>query len=128
MSYQIYRTCALGGALMETLDEWVQTDQMSSDLAISILEIYDKTVKETIAKKCGKRISLKGTYEAYRIVDRVCTLVLNDVELRDCEDCVTLDRIKLVACPTPLDINDFMKQNSTDKHGKENCKICLVDE
>ena len=113
---------------METLDEWLQTGQMSNHMAIRILELYDKAMKETIAKKCGKRISLKGTYEAYRIVDKVCTLVLNDVELRDCEDCVKLDKIKLVGCPNPSDNDDATKENNTNKPGKENCKICLDDD
>ena len=44
MSYQIYRNSTLGISLQETLDEMIANRQITPEIAVSILQQYDKTI------------------------------------------------------------------------------------
>ncbi|XP_065829974.1 transcription initiation factor IIA subunit 2-like [Oscarella lobularis] len=98
MSYQLYRNTTLGNSLEESLDELVQTGQISAQLALQVLLQFDKTMNETLAKKTKNKVTFKGQLNTYRFCDNVWTFVMNGVEFRDGADSHRVDKVKIVAC------------------------------
>ena len=46
MSYQIYRNSTLGISLQDTLDEMIKKKQITPQIAITILQQYDKAINK----------------------------------------------------------------------------------
>ncbi|GIY75587.1 transcription initiation factor IIA subunit 2 [Caerostris extrusa] len=82
MSYQLYRNTTLGHTLQESLDELIQCGQITHQLALKVLLQFDKA----------------GHLETYRFCDNVWTFVLKDVEFREVQELIRVDKVKIVAC------------------------------
>lgn len=98
MSYQLYRNTTLGNSLQESLDELIQSQQISPQLALQVLLQFDKAINSALATKVKNRINFKGRLNVYRFCDNVWTFVLNNVTFREVGDSIKVDKVKIVAC------------------------------
>ncbi|CAH3144611.1 unnamed protein product [Pocillopora meandrina] len=98
MSYQLYRNTTLGNSLQESLDELIQSQQISPQLALQVLLQFDKAINHYLSSKVKSKISFKGHLNTYRFCDNVWTFVLNKVEFREVGELVQVDKVKVVAC------------------------------
>ncbi|KAK2539241.1 Gtf2a2 [Columba livia] len=106
MAYQLYRNTTLGNSLQESLDELIQSQQITPQLALQVLLQFDKAINSALAQRVRNRVNfriislvfLKGSLNTYRFCDNVWTFVLNDVEFREVTELVKVDKVKIVAC------------------------------
>ena len=98
MSYQLYRNTTLGNSLQESLDELIQSQQITPQLALQVLLQFDKAINHSLASKVKNRISFKGRLNTYRFCDNVWTFVLNNVTFREVGESIKVDKVKIVAC------------------------------
>lgn len=99
MSYQLYRNTTLGHTLQESLDELIQCGQITQQLAMKILLQFDKAINTALANKIKARLTFKAVHlETYRFCDNVWTFVLKDVEFREVQELIRVDKLKIVAC------------------------------
>jgi transcription initiation factor TFIIA small subunit len=99
MSYQLYRNTTLGHTLQEALDELMQMQMLSPNLALKVLLQFDKSINSALSNRVRQKVSFKAELlNTYRFCDNVWTLMLNDVEFRDLPELTKVDRVKIVAC------------------------------
>jgi len=98
MNYQLYRNTTLGNTLQESLDELIQCGQITPQLALKVLLQFDKAINTALANRVKNRLMFKGKLNTYRFCDNVWTFVLNDVEFREMQDAVLVEKVKIVAC------------------------------
>uniref|UniRef100_A0A8D0DS88 Transcription initiation factor IIA subunit 2 n=1 Tax=Salvator merianae TaxID=96440 RepID=A0A8D0DS88_SALMN len=98
MAYQLYRNTTLGNSLQESLDELIQSQQITPQLALQVLLQFDKAINSALAQRVRNRVNFKGSLNTYRFCDNVWTFVLNDVEFREVTELVKVDKVKIVAC------------------------------
>ncbi|XP_018007079.1 transcription initiation factor IIA subunit 2 [Hyalella azteca] len=98
-AYQLYRNTTLGSTLQETLDEFIQFQQIPTDLALKVLLQFDRSISTALATKVRSRIGFKtDKLNTYRFCDNVWTFFMSDVEFREVQDFIQVDRLKIVAC------------------------------
>ncbi|XP_054161961.1 transcription initiation factor IIA subunit 2-like [Oppia nitens] len=99
MNYQLYRNTTLGHTLQETLDDFIQSGQISPQLAIKVMLQFDRSINQSLANRVKTRLTFKaGHLKTYRFCDNVWTFVLKDVEFREVQELVKVDKVKIVAC------------------------------
>ncbi|EOD44897.1 Transcription initiation factor iia gamma chain [Neofusicoccum parvum] len=96
--YEIYRKTSIGMALMDTLDELIGTRRMEPQLAIKIMQNFDKALADVISEKVKARMSFKGHLDTYRFCDDVWTFIIKDITFKmDNSQSLTADKIKIVS-------------------------------
>lgn len=98
MSYQLYRNTTLGNCLQETLDELIQSQQISPSLAIRVLLEFDKAINNALSQRVRNRVTFRGDLNTYRFCDNVWTLLVKKGEFNDCLTKIKVDKVKIVAC------------------------------
>ncbi|CAL1269157.1 unnamed protein product [Larinioides sclopetarius] len=99
MSYQLYRNTTLGHTLQESLDELIQCGQITHQLALKVLLQFDKVINTALSQKVKSRLTFKAAHlETYRFCDNVWTFVLKDVEFREVQELIRVEKVKIVAC------------------------------
>lgn len=98
MSYQLYRNTTLGNCLQETLDELIQTQQITPQLAIRVLLEFDKSINSALSTRVRNRVTFKGDLNTYRFCDNVWTFLVKKGEFTDCMTKIKVDKVKIVAC------------------------------
>ncbi|XP_076782298.1 transcription initiation factor IIA subunit 2 isoform X1 [Arvicanthis niloticus] len=98
MAYQLYRNTTLGNSLQESLDELIQSQQITPQLALQVLLQFDKAINSALAQRVRNRVNFRGSLNTYRFCDNVWTFVLNDVEFREVTELIKVDKVKIVAC------------------------------
>ncbi|MXQ86244.1 hypothetical protein E5288_WYG006530 [Bos mutus] len=95
MAYQLYRNTTLGNSLQESLDELIQSQQITPQLALQVLLQFDKAINAALAQRVRNRVNFRvlGIF-----CDNVWTFVLNDVEFREVTELIKVDKVKIVAC------------------------------
>ncbi|KAI1235056.1 Transcription initiation factor IIA subunit 2, partial [Lamprotornis superbus] len=88
----------LGNSLQESLDELIQSQQITPQLALQVLLQFDKAINAALAQRVRNRVNFRGSLNTYRFCDNVWTFVLNDVEFREVTELVKVDKVKIVAC------------------------------
>ncbi|XP_059876685.1 transcription initiation factor IIA subunit 2-like [Delphinus delphis] len=95
MAHQLHRNTTLGNSLQESLDELIQSQQITPQLALQVLLQFDKAIYSVLVQKVRNRVNSRpGSLNTYRFCDNVWTFVLNDVEFREVTE---LDKVKIVA-------------------------------
>ena len=97
-SYQLYRNTTLGNSLQESLDELIQSQQITPPLALRVLLEFDKAINHGLSQRVRNRISFKGDLNTYRFCDNVWTFVLKNADFSDNMEKVKVDKVKIVAC------------------------------
>ncbi|XP_004410301.1 PREDICTED: transcription initiation factor IIA subunit 2-like [Odobenus rosmarus divergens] len=101
MAYQLYRNTTLGNSLQESLDELIQSQQITPQLALQVLLQFDKAINSALAQRVRNRVNFRpmyGSLNTYRFCDNGWTFVLNDVEFREVTELIKVDKVKIVAC------------------------------
>ena len=98
MAYQLYRNTTLGTSLQESLDELIESQQITPQLAFQVLLQFDKAINSALAQRVRNRVSFRGSLNMYRFCDNVWAFVLNDVEFREVTELIKVDKVKFVAC------------------------------
>ncbi|KRZ01905.1 Transcription initiation factor IIA subunit 2, partial [Trichinella zimbabwensis] len=99
MAYQLYRNTTLGSTLQETLDEFIQSGQITQQLAFKVLQAYDKTMNKALSTKVRSKIQFRaGKLCTYRFCDNVWTFVMEHIEFRDSHEVMFAEKVKFVAC------------------------------
>ncbi|XP_017054584.1 transcription initiation factor IIA subunit 2 [Drosophila ficusphila] len=100
MTYQHYRSTTLGNTLQETLDEMLQSGQITPNLTELVLAQYDKSINEALKTKVKAKVNFSaGKFVTYRLCDNVWRLDLQNVEFREGQEVVLkVDAVKVVAC------------------------------
>ena len=58
-NYELYRKSTLGVSLSDTLDELIQSGQLSPAMAMKVLLQYDKSVNHLLATKVKNKTNFK---------------------------------------------------------------------
>ena len=95
MAYQLYRNTTLGNSLQESLDELIESQQITPQLALQVLR---QAINAALAQRVRNRVNFSGSLNTYRFCDNVWTFVLNDVEFREVTKLIKVDKVKIVAC------------------------------
>ncbi|XP_067938435.1 transcription initiation factor IIA subunit 2-like [Watersipora subatra] len=98
MAYQLYRNTTLGHTLQESIEILIQNGMMSPSLALKTLQSFDEAINECLSKKAKNRITFKARLHTYRFCDNVWTLLMKNAEIRENQDTVPVDTLKIVAC------------------------------
>lgn len=99
MSYQLYRNTTLGHTLQEALDELMQMQMLTPNLALRVLSQFDKSINSALSNRVRHKVNFKAELlNTYRFCDNVWTLMLNNVEFKDLPEINKVDRVKIVAC------------------------------
>ncbi|XP_037591234.1 transcription initiation factor IIA subunit 2-like [Cebus imitator] len=98
MAYQLYRNTTLGNSLQESLDELIQSRQITPQLALQVLLQFDKAINSALAQRVRNRVNFRGALNTYGFCDNVWTFVLNDVEFREVTELIKVEKVKTVAC------------------------------
>ncbi|KAJ1966074.1 Transcription initiation factor IIA subunit 2 [Dipsacomyces acuminosporus] len=96
--YELYRTSTLGMALTDSLDELIQAGHITPQLAIQVLEQYDKSISEALSTKVKAKAVMKGNLRTYRFCDDVWTFIIKNPTFKFEHDNTTADKVKIVAC------------------------------
>ncbi|XP_016926433.3 transcription initiation factor IIA subunit 2-2-like [Drosophila suzukii] len=99
MNYQLYRASTLGTTLQATLDEMVNGNLLSNDLAHKVLLKYDKSISAALSKRVKNKMQFKAEQLLnFRFCDNVWTLLLKNVEFSEGPQVLKVDLVKIVAC------------------------------
>ena len=99
-SYQLYRNTTLGIALQDALDEQIRTQQISPNIALKVLQQFDKSMTQSLNSKVKTRYTFKGKLKVYRYCDNVWTCVIEDTEFKEShsQEQLSSKKVKIVAC------------------------------
>ncbi|KAK4052848.1 Transcription initiation factor IIA subunit 2 [Microbotryomycetes sp. JL201] len=99
--YQLYRRSSLGAALFEALDELIQSGHINPQLAMRVLNQFDKSASQTLATQVKTKSAVKAHLTTYRLVEEVWTFVLKDPTFKfenNSETVTVPGKLKIVAC------------------------------
>nr|CAG8488419.1 6064_t:CDS:2 [Entrophospora candida]CAG8502491.1 7822_t:CDS:2 [Entrophospora candida] len=98
--YELYRRSSIGIALTESLDDFIQTGQITPQLAMKVLLQFDKSITEALETKVKTKATFKqGHLHTYRFCDEVWTFIIKNPNFKlDQNEAIQVDKIKIVAC------------------------------
>ncbi|TRM59625.1 transcription initiation factor IIA gamma subunit [Schizophyllum amplum] len=91
--YEFYRGTSLGMALTDSLDELITSGVITPQLAMKVLQQFDKSLADTMVNHVRSKATLKVRLpQDLPAVDDVWTFVLESA------DFVTAEKVKIIAC------------------------------
>ncbi|WVQ69242.1 transcription initiation factor IIA subunit 2 [Kwoniella sp. B9012] len=101
--YEFYRGSSIGTALTDALDELITQGDIPPQLAMRVLQQFDKSLTECLQKGVKNKTTVKGHLATYRLCDDVWTFVIKDPQFKmegvgAGAETVTAPKIKIVAC------------------------------
>jgi len=98
-SYQMYRSTTLGTTLQESLDELIQTGQITPQLALKVMTTFDKAINKALSTRVKSRLNFKAQHlKTYRFCDNVWQFMMEGVEFREAHEVAQVEKLKIVAC------------------------------
>ncbi len=97
MNYELYRRSAPGQALLETLDELVNNQQIAPQLAMRVLSQFDRSMSEAL-NNARTRCHIRGHLRDYRYLDDVWTFMVMNARVRCDDEMLASQLLKIVAC------------------------------
>lgn len=73
----LYRQSKIGECLADALDQLISDQKITPQLAIRILEEFDKSLVEAMQTKVAAKTTFKGKLATYRFCDNVWTFVVS---------------------------------------------------
>ncbi|KAK4686654.1 transcription initiation factor TFIIA small subunit, partial [Tremellales sp. Uapishka_1] len=115
--YEFYRGSSIGTALTDSLDELITAGDIPPQLAMRVLQQFDKSLTENLQKGVKQKTTVKGHLDTYRLCDDVWTFVVKDPQFKmegtgSSAEVVTAPKIKIVACKSGDAAPDGKKSNS----------------
>ncbi|KAH8831984.1 transcription initiation factor IIA gamma subunit [Flagelloscypha sp. PMI_526] len=71
--YELYRGSSIGMALTDSLDELITSGAITPQLAMKVLQQFDKSLADSLVKHVKTKTTLKGHLKTYRLCDDVWT-------------------------------------------------------
>jgi transcription initiation factor TFIIA small subunit len=68
MNYELYRRSTLGQTLTDALDEFIQSEQMTPQLAMRVLAQFDRSMTEALALRVRSRAIFKARYLLFHVL------------------------------------------------------------
>lgn len=107
--YELYRRSSIGSALADALDTLISDEKIQPQLAMRILNNFDRIVSENLKAERGlvkSKLTFKGDLHTYRFCDDVWTFIIKNVLIKmtdisnnDVNDSdIAVDKFKIVAC------------------------------
>ncbi|EDL32227.1 mCG140073, partial [Mus musculus] len=66
MAYQLYRNTTLRNSLQESLDELIQSQHITPQIALQVLLQFDKAINSALAQRVRNRVNFRGSLNTYR--------------------------------------------------------------
>jgi len=86
-------------ALTDSLDELITSGAITPQLAMKVLQQFDKSLADTMVKQVRNKTNLKGHLHTYRLCDDVWTFIVKNPSFKmESNEMVTASRIKIIAC------------------------------
>jgi len=86
-------------ALTDSLDELITSGAITPQLAMKVLQQFDKSLADTMVKQVKTKTTLKGHLRTYRLCDDVWTFIIKNPTFKmESNDMVNAARIKIIAC------------------------------
>ncbi|KAI4524425.1 transcription initiation factor IIA, gamma subunit, helical domain-containing protein [Schizophyllum commune] len=76
--YEFYRVHSIGMALTDSLDELITSGEITPQLAMKVLQQFDKSLADTMVKHVKSKCNMRGSLRTYRLCDDVWTFVVKD--------------------------------------------------
>ncbi|KAF7325515.1 Glycoside hydrolase [Mycena kentingensis (nom. inval.)] len=98
--YEFYRGSSIGMALTDSLDELITSGAITPQLAMKVLQQFDKSLADTMVNSVKAKATLKGHLKTYRNCDDVWTFVVKQATFKmdGSEGVVTAPSVKIIAC------------------------------
>ncbi|KAI0000622.1 transcription initiation factor IIA gamma subunit [Russula compacta] len=100
--YEFYRGSSIGMALTDSLDELITSGAITPQLAMKVLQQFDKSLADIMVKQVKTKTTLKaccGHLHTYRLCDDVWTFLVKNASFKmESNDTVTAPKIKIIAC------------------------------
>ncbi|KAJ3736271.1 transcription initiation factor IIA gamma subunit [Lentinula guzmanii] len=97
--YEFYRGSSIGMALTDSLDELITSGSITPQLAMKVLQQFDKSLADTMVRRVKNKTTLKGHLHTYRLCDDVWTFILKDASFKlESAELVNASKIKIIAC------------------------------
>ncbi|GAV99642.1 transcription initiation factor IIA gamma subunit [Lentinula edodes] len=97
--YEFYRGSSIGMALTDSLDELITSGSITPQLAMKVLQQFDKSLADTMVKQVKNKTTLKGHLHTYRLCDDVWTFIVKDASFKmESNELVNAPKIKIIAC------------------------------
>ncbi|KAK5657758.1 hypothetical protein OQA88_2831 [Cercophora sp. LCS_1] len=98
--YDLYRHGSLGVTLTDALDDLISAERIDPQLAIKVLNQFDRIVAESLQEKVKARLTFKGSLDTYRFCDEVWTFLIKNVTFKmdNGNQTVVADKVKIVSC------------------------------
>eukprot|EP01119_Soliformovum_irregulare_P014437 TRINITY_DN3950_c0_g1_i1.p1 TRINITY_DN3950_c0_g1~~TRINITY_DN3950_c0_g1_i1.p1 ORF type:complete len:117 (-),score=10.20 TRINITY_DN3950_c0_g1_i1:80-430(-) len=95
---QLYRKSTIGTALLDSLDEMINSGELAPELANTILGYFDESIHKGLEERIHNKITFKGHLHTYRLAENVWTLVLQDAVFKvDSDMNLITDMVRIVA-------------------------------
>lgn len=86
-------------ALTDSLDELITSGAITPQLAMKVLQQFDKSLADTMVKQVKTKTTLKGNLRTYRLCDDVWTFIVKNPSFKmESNEMVSAPRIKIIAC------------------------------
>lgn len=107
--YELYRRLTIGSTLTDALDTLISDEKIQPQLAIRILQNFDRIISEQLKQDAGiakLRLTFKGNLDTYRFCDDVWTFIIKKVIIKMTDSLgegsgdneIMVDKFKIVAC------------------------------
>ncbi|KAJ7579036.1 transcription initiation factor IIA, gamma subunit, helical domain-containing protein [Mycena floridula] len=97
--YEFYRGSSIGMALTDSLDELITSGAITPQLAMKVLQQFDKSLADIMVKQVKTKTTLKGHLKTYRLCDDVWTFIVKDPAFKmENSEMVTAKTVKIIAC------------------------------
>lgn len=85
-------------ALTDSLDELITSGAITPQLAMKVLQQFDKSLADTMVKQVKTKTTLKGNLRTYRLCDDVWTFIVKNPSFKmESNEMVSAPRIKIIA-------------------------------
>lgn len=93
----LYRFTSLGESLKETLDQFVSTNQIDSELSESFLECFESKFLKVVSEKATKSCALKGHLNTYKHLPDVWRLWIENTTISTETEAISSRMLNIVA-------------------------------
>ena len=73
--YELYRKSTLGTTLTDSLDELVRDHELTPQLAVKVLQTFDKSIAETFRTQVKSKNTFKVPVIPMRLLCRSCSIL-----------------------------------------------------
>ncbi|BFZ62571.1 Transcription initiation factor IIA subunit 2 [Saitoella coloradoensis] len=95
--YEHYRNTSIGMCLADTLDEMISDGRIVPQLAVKIMENFDKAMGDALAERVKSKMSFKGHLDTYRLCDEVWTFIIKQPTFRFENETVSTEKVRIIA-------------------------------